>query len=90
MHHSTAVRWSRTLAERAERPVGLWDDDPVLVGIYVFGAVLASREDPTAVDVALVPDLPADELTWGARPQSCAGRPALPGAVHPVSSEERR
>lgn len=77
MHHSTAVRWSRTLAERAERTVGLWDDEPVLVEIYVFGAVLDSREDLEAVDVALVLDLPADELTWGARPQSCAGLPAL-------------
>lgn len=77
MHHSTAVRRLRTLAERAERVAGLWEDEAVLTGIYAFGPVLESADDLRFVSVALVLDLPADELTWGARPQSCAGLAAL-------------
>jgi hypothetical protein len=56
---------------------GLWDDERFLVGAYAFGAVLEARTDVEAVQVAFVLDLPPDELTWCAQPQSCVGLPDL-------------
>jgi hypothetical protein len=56
----------------------LWDDEPVLVGVYAFGAVL--ERCPTDIDVvqmAFVLNLPVDELTWCAQPESCLGLPYL-------------
>jgi hypothetical protein len=55
----------------------LWDDEPFLIGAYAFGAVLEPRTDVPVVQMAFVLNLPADELTWCARPQSCAGLPHL-------------
>lgn len=77
MRHQTAVRRLRTIADRCQQASGLWDDEPLLVGAYAFGAVLDDPADLAVVQVAFVLDLPADELTWCAQPQSCAGLPAL-------------
>jgi hypothetical protein len=78
MRHETAVRRLRTIAARCQQQAsGLWDDEPFLVGAYAFGAVLGARTDLEAVQVAFVLNLPPDELTWCAQPQSCVGLPHL-------------
>src|SRR5258705_298229 len=77
VRHQTAVRRLRTVAERCQRASGLWDDEPSLVGAYAFGAVLEPRTDVPVVQIAFLLNLPADELTWCAQPQSCTGLPHL-------------
>jgi hypothetical protein len=77
MRHETAVRRLRTIAARCEQASGLWDDEPFLVGAYAFGAVLDARLDVETVQVAFVLNLPPDELTWCAQPQSGVGLPHL-------------
>jgi hypothetical protein len=76
VRHETAVRRLRAVAARCQRASGLWEE-PFLVAAYAFGAVLESRADVPVVRVAFVLTLPADELTWCARPQSCVGLPQL-------------
>jgi hypothetical protein len=77
MRHETAVRRLRIIAARCQQASGLWDDEPFLVGAYAFGAVLDAHTDVEAVQVAFVLNLPPDELTWCAQPQSCVGLPHL-------------
>ena len=55
----------------------MWDEEPFLVGAYAFGAVLEPRTDVPVVQMAFVLNLPSEELTWCAQPQSCAGLPGL-------------
>jgi hypothetical protein len=48
------------------------DDDPLLLEAYAFGEILdPDVDDLEAVRVALVLNLPADEVTWWAFPQVC-------------------
>lgn len=68
MRRATAVKNLRTLA-------GLCDDanppttDPILVEAYAYGRVLEpGTDDLRIVDVALVLDLPAEQVTWWALP----------------------
>lgn len=77
VRHQTAARRLRIVTERCQRAVGLWDDEPFLIGAYAFGTVLEPRADVPVVQMAFVLNLPADELTWCAQPQSCAGLPHL-------------
>ncbi len=77
MRHETAVRRLHLVAERCQRASGLWDDEPFLAGANAFGHVLRPRTDVPVVQIAFVLNLPADELTWCAQPQSCAGLPHL-------------
>ena len=77
VRHETALRRLRTIAERCQRVSGLWEQEPVLLAAYVFGAVLDGRTEVPVVQVAFVLDLPADELTWCTHPPSCAGLPRL-------------
>jgi hypothetical protein len=77
MHYETAVRRLRTIADRCQQASGLWDDEPFLVGAYAFGAVLDARPDVAVVQMAFTLNLPLDDLTWWAQPQSCAGLPTL-------------
>ncbi len=77
MRHETAVRRLRTIAARCQQASGLWDHEPFLVGAYAFGAVLDARLDVETVPVAFVLNLPPDELTWCAQPQSGVGLPHL-------------
>lgn len=58
MRHETAVRRLRTIAERCRQASALWEDDPFLVGAYVFGAVLEARAAVDVVQVAFVLNLP--------------------------------
>jgi hypothetical protein len=56
----------------------LREDQPFLVGAYAFGDILEQPgADIPAVRMAFVLNLPADELTWCAEPQSCVGLPHL-------------
>ncbi|HEV8172712.1 MAG TPA: hypothetical protein VGP91_03590, partial [Actinoplanes sp.] len=64
-----AVRRLRIVTERCQMAVGLWDDEPFLIGAYAFGTVLEPRADVPVVQMAFVLNLPADELTWCAQPQ---------------------
>lgn len=77
MRHRSAVRRIRTVAERCQRAAGLWDDEPFLLAAYTFGAVLEPGADVDVVELAFVLDLPAEELSWCAEPQSLAGLPSL-------------
>jgi hypothetical protein len=68
VRRTTAVKNLRTLAElcdRANPPT----TDPILLEAYAYGRVLDSdTDDLRVVDVALVLDLPAEEVTWWALP----------------------
>jgi hypothetical protein len=77
VRHETAVRRLRIVAERCKRASGLWDDDPFLIGAYALGHVLHPHTDVPVVQIAFVLNLPVDELTWCAQPQSRAGLPHL-------------
>jgi hypothetical protein len=79
VRHQTAVRRLRTVAERCQRASGLWDDEPFPLAAYAyaFGSVLESVADVDVVDLAFVLNLPADELSWFAEPQSLIGLPSL-------------
>ena len=65
------------IAERCQRVSGLWDEAPPLIGAYAFGHVLDGPDQLDAVQVALVLNHRAEELTWCARPTSCSGLPHL-------------
>ncbi|MFC7274142.1 hypothetical protein ACFQS1_09145 [Paractinoplanes rhizophilus] len=75
MRRQTAVRRLRTVAERCQWASGLRDDEPFLLAAYAFGSVLESVADVDVVDLAFVLNLPAEELTWFAEPQSLVGWP---------------
>lgn len=68
MHRKTAIKHLRTLTQlcdRANPPT----TDPVLLEVYTYGRVLdPASDDLRVVDVAMVLDLPADEVTWWALP----------------------
>jgi hypothetical protein len=77
MRHETAIRRLRTIAKRCQQMSGVWDEEPFVVGAYAFGAVLDAPADVDVVQVAFALNLPPDELTWCAQPQSCVGLPHL-------------
>lgn len=49
----------------------------MLLGAYAFGDVLENPDALEVVEIAIVLNLPANDLTWCARPQSCSGLPHL-------------
>jgi hypothetical protein len=57
IRHDTAIRRLRTIADRCQQASGLWDDEPFLVGAYVFGAVLEARATVDVVQMAFVLNL---------------------------------
>jgi hypothetical protein len=71
MRYGRAVQRLEMVAERCQRVSGLWDEAPPLIGAYAFGDVLDGPDQLDAVQVALVLNHPAEELTWCARPTSC-------------------
>ncbi len=77
MRYGRAVQRLEMIAERCQRVSGLWDEAPPLIGAYAFGHVLDGPDQLDAVQVALVLNHPAEELTWCARPTSCSGLPHL-------------
>jgi hypothetical protein len=70
VHHATAVRRLRTIAESCQELMRFPVDEPILRSAYAFGAVLEGTGDQNFVQVAFVLDVPTDELTWGTRPRS--------------------
>lgn len=68
MHRRTAIKHLRTLAglcDTAHLPA----DEPILVEVYAYGDILDPViEELEQVRVALVLDLPAEEVTWLALP----------------------
>ena len=40
MRYETAIRRLRTISARCQQAAGLWEDEPFLIGVYAFGAVL--------------------------------------------------
>jgi hypothetical protein len=72
MHHNTAVRRLRTIAEDCDRVGSLFDGEDGLVAVYAFGPVLDQPgQELEAVNVLLVLGLPAAELPWGVEPPGC-------------------
>lgn len=68
MQRRTAIKHLRTLTGLCNT-ANLPSDDPILVEVYAYGDILDPRiEEMDVVSVALVLDLPADEVTWLALP----------------------
>jgi hypothetical protein len=67
MRYATAVRRLHQIAEDAHQ-MRLPGEESLVTAIYTLGDVLEAPDQLEAVDVALVADEPADELTWGAEP----------------------
>jgi hypothetical protein len=67
MRYATAVRRLRQIAEDAHR-VRLPGEEPLVAAIYTFGTILEAPDAPDGVDIALVANEPAEELTWGTEP----------------------
>lgn len=72
MRYATAVRRLRQIAENGHR-TSLPGDDPMVAAIYTFGAIFQAPHELDVVDIGLVLDAPADELSWGAEPQWTVG-----------------
>lgn len=72
MHHNTAVRRLRTIAEDCDRVGSLFDGEDGLVAVYAFGPVLDQPgQELEAVNILLVLGLSAAELPWGVEPPGC-------------------
>ena len=79
MRYSMAVDRLRTIAQTCTRLASLWEDDPLVVGAYVFGELLEGSQRPERLQLAFVVDLPPDEVTWYTQPTSMAGFAATVG-----------
>ncbi len=71
MRYATAVRRLRAVAEELDHHAKLWEE-PLVTAAYVYGELLDGPEDLDAVQVALVVDLPPDQVTWRADPPTAA------------------
>ena len=67
MKYSTAVARLQTCAADLDRLGGV-DDDRLLVEAWVFGELLDFPDQLDVISLALVVDLPAEDVTWYARP----------------------
>jgi len=70
MRYKRAVEKLRILADACQS-VRDWppQDDPFLVAAYVFGEVLRGPDELDSVEVAMVLNLPARQVTWGSTPR---------------------
>jgi hypothetical protein len=73
MRYKRAVEKLRILADACES-VKDWppEGDPFWLEAYVFGEVMQGPDELDSVDVALVLNLPANEVTWGSTPHGSA------------------
>lgn len=73
MRYRRAVEKLRLLAEACEE-IKNWppDEDPFLLEAYVFGDVLSGADPLEVVHVALVLNLPPDEVAWESEPDGAA------------------
>lgn len=68
MRRATAIKHLRTIAQSCDR-ANPPTTDPILVEVYTYGLVLdPAVDDLRIVDVAMVLDLPADDVTWWSLP----------------------
>ncbi len=72
MRYATALRRLRVIAEECDEISRLWDHPPALVAAYAFGAVLKHPADLPLVQLALVLDLPVEDLAWCTQPVPAA------------------
>lgn len=68
MRYRRAVEKLSELADRCERAKRWPPDEPFLLEAYVFGDVLAGADPLEAVEVALVLNLPPEEVPWESNP----------------------
>ena len=68
MRYRRAVEKLSELAERCERAKRWPPDEPFLLEAYVFGDVLAGADPLETVEVALVLNLPPEEVPWESNP----------------------
>src|SRR6266511_828875 len=71
MRYATAVRRLHASAEECDRHAKFWEE-PLVVGAYLYGELLEGPEEVERVQVALVIDLPPDQVTWWAEPPAAA------------------
>jgi len=93
MRYETAVRRLRTIAEDCDKWRSVLEaDETILVAVYAYGPILDDPgADLDAVDIALVLDLPADNLPWGVEPRvrlPLSG-PSRSGWPNPVPRRKR-
>jgi hypothetical protein len=68
MRYRRAVEKLRELADACERAKRWPPDEPFLLEAHVFGDVLAGTDPLEVVEVALVLNLPAEEVPWESNP----------------------
>jgi hypothetical protein len=66
--YSTAVARLRSCAADLDRLAGV-SEEPLLFEAWVFGELLDLPDQLDVISLALMVDLPADDVTWHARPQ---------------------
>ena len=71
MRYATAVRRLYNIAEECDRHARFWDE-PLVIAAYVYGEMLKGPEEIEFLQIALVLDLPPDEVTWWAEPTAAA------------------
>jgi hypothetical protein len=69
MRYKRAVEKLRILAEECDSIKGWPPEEPFLLEAYVFGDVLRGADPLDRVDVALVLNLPPDEVPWESSPR---------------------
>jgi hypothetical protein len=69
MRYQHAVEKLRVLAEGCESVKGWPSEDPLLREAYVFGEVLDGADPLESVEVVLVVNLPAEQVTWSSSPR---------------------
>jgi hypothetical protein len=81
MRYRRAVEKLRTLAEACESVKNWPPEDPFLLEAYVFGDVLEGADPLESVEVALVINLPPEDVSLGIRPawHRVAGGPVAAG-----------
>jgi hypothetical protein len=72
MRYRRAVEKLRILAEACDSVKNWPPEDPFLVEAYVFGDVLEGADPLEFVEVALVLNLPPEEVPWGSSPHGTA------------------
>ncbi|HEX7268081.1 MAG TPA: hypothetical protein VF256_11710 [Streptosporangiaceae bacterium] len=72
MRYRRAVEKLRILAEACESVKDWPPEDPFLLEAYVFGHVLEGADPLESVEVALVINLPPEEVPWESSPQGAA------------------
>lgn len=80
MRRTAAARELQSMAEACtritDRHAGGWGSGPMPVAAYAYGDVLdPTGPDPALVRIALVLDLPPEDLPWQTNPPSCADLP---------------